>query len=785
MTMILDHFVKTLSCKRVLEAAGVQIETTGETRRVRCLHRECRRWVVVSGDAMVCENHSCRFRAGNVLDYLATNRGYAPTLTWLAESFPKEVASFSEVSWEINQPALQLECETRRELFSFFAARRGPFPPLPPFPPFRGLDVNQTSLESVVFYLPEDEVLKLSQLVTNVSGKVRELVSVGPAMAVPYYSAMNELCEVQVMTADGASMFWQVSAAEFCYAGLLEIKNLQPALHSNLLDAVDNLSRMRALDPNFSVTVVRHHPKNAGKTRLTFPAKYYLTANESITLLTRLAESQSDMEVGVYADGDQTRPWLDYINHRLNSRLALGETDKLRKDLLDLTMSQESWARWLGFIKDFYPELYVEVTRHSGNEKVYQVRGAEVVETRSGYVIRKKNAAPKLVTNFTVELHKTIFFKDSPDLFHEGVVRFKSEEYPVRFPHRELHSPRGIESAVLMADAHARSVAGDSTPAIPDRQAAAPVTLLLGELAQTLRRVEGTLVLGWSPSRDEFVGPSWTVNCHGVHSRETVPHPNVPILNSYDFRPNKPLAQDTEDLDASTLLSLMVAMTARYYAGRPLAPLIFRATPETQSALKTAFGALGQRKVIMLSYNARGGYKGLESLRGYPALVTGMTIETAEKCNDPVFLLAEVGRELGEFESPVAVTNFIRTYFPKALAWMLESGDDLPFFTEGEYEAMLLKEGQAILEASGCPTLKAMSTTYPHLKKKLQRTPDIGALVRCDRTEARLLWTIAELTEHELAELQQIDPTAHGKRQLSTDRLMVEAQLGKLISVTV
>lgn len=237
----------------------------------------------------------------------------------------------------------------------------------------------------------------------------------------------------------------------------------------------------------------------------------------------------------------------------------------------------------------------------------FDVAGKTLEPTANGYMYRTaKSDVAVHGTNFTLRLHSSVWFRDSGDLFHYGVMSGNGYDYDVRLTRVELSKPNKLLetlSASVLSQTNGQS---NFRPVFYDATAKHCVMCSLSDQVNNYSSVEGLQNLGWDSNRSVFRTPAWTASVSGVVEEAGVGHPTVDALRHYRFAQlNRVLDYGQVSATVKGYIALLVTLQARLFFRKPCPVFTFSTSPAVTQLLHALFLAYGQTSPVDLNTNKR------------------------------------------------------------------------------------------------------------------------------------------------------------------------------------
>jgi len=318
--------------------------------------------------------------------------------------------------------------------------------------------------------------------------------------------------------------------------------------------------------------------------------------------------------------------------------------------------------------------------------------GIGVYRSVGGYET-ETDAGRTQTSNFAVALEAIVGFDRLNEIFYEAVVTMDGDTRRMELPGYCLDKPSLLEAAVRTGQIFNAPSKGIAT--VFDPKSMVRVLRLLRLGSKDLPRLRGYRNLGWSHKQDMFILPASTIGAaRDIREARYRPAPDSDFFpyENYLLPEGAPDVSKIDPLQAD-LVSALVGCTIRSFHGLPMRLLPVVNSAEGRATLAEIFRTVGQTSGVRLTNVTQ---KHVDSLRGYPCLVTNVTDLQATTLGMCGVRLAEKGRILSGCGKLAGA----------ALAWALSevtagllSGEDVGF---SEHKSVSMpnsfaQEGQRVL----------------------------------------------------------------------------------------
>lgn len=345
-----------------------------------------------------------------------------------------------------------------------------------------------------------------------------------------------------------------------------------------------------------------------------------------------------------------SEPWSDFaLNHfRTVFNEEKGITPRVSCLIEDLKLDPgvcSNLLQYLNEAKEF--KLAAAVQRRIQTANQFSIGDALVLETPSGYVAQKfQSGQTTVLTNFTMKLDYSVYFDDTQDLFHYGIVFVGDNQYPVCIPDDAITRRIELESSIMSSIL--RSSGGNITfkPIFHNSAAFKYVSGVLSNHISGKSALPGIKSLGWTDNRSQFVTPVWSLSISGLSSKPHIGHPTCKLLRDhYTFR-QFTFSESTEQVTPQirAFIALFASMLTHLFLKRdfPVIPILNNAPG--MKLLYALFQPFGQKSAIMLNVNKRAKMSLVpEEVLNYPVFGTTNDSELLANKSGYVFALSRAG----------------------------------------------------------------------------------------------------------------------------------------------
>lgn len=698
---------------------------------------KCESKLFIVDKEFVCENNSCIFRAGSVIDYIVASEGckWADVLDVLNTMLNKRLDGSVILK---NKKALCLVLKNKRRLFDFFLriglqGCTNNMTTLQYKTAIRGQGIDPDMLRWSVFICGNQDSQILHNLVKelNPNNEKEQRIS-HTNIVLPYFANHHTISHLVILKSPAAKPEKiDVLPHRISYFGLLQRhpKCEQTNLAYTYADAAKLNTQYGRVSPEKICLHMLLDAKAEG-TSLTLPsAEYVITSadNENlraVALLQKYVPSLTidNNKVNIFKDGKKISV-NDYVINCLMMEVKRGGDIKAILDLVDLPAParQELLSRL--HAERFFEEGDI-VRNYFKTLPIYTDDKVTLYSGPNGYTLTKhaNEAYSTFVTNFTIELEQNVVFTESTDVFHAGNVIFNNNHYPVVIKQEDLERAGELEKAVRNATLSS-SMDENTMPTIKERGAARYLTSYLREQLSVLPRVEGIPMLGWSHKRTSFYAPYFISDKKGSRSGKKYFHPNIVSLSHYTTDIDI-IGQLYHDLPTEiiNIINQSAAFIARSFLSMPVRPIALYNRTEARTLLAAMFSGVGQIAIAQLNNNIRG--EEMPGVRGFPYYAVGYSAAQVNKSVLPAFILCDNGAVIDNIYDPEILDKAkksLKFIVQKVAEWAIttEAANFKQANSVSRFSAYSTEGANVVIDACGLMTWPSSITPYEHIDKML------------------------------------------------------------------
>jgi hypothetical protein len=468
-----------------------------------------------------------------------------------------------------------------------------------------------------------------------------------------------------------------------------------------------------------------------------------------------------DTEVAV-ADSPYFATNLQSIEERITTVLYAmlvrdGEFSPTALTLLDLgQMYDEFVPRLSQMLKDGkHFELLKALIRHVRNKVLLVLSDTEkLIQTDQGYAYVVKNVTTYL-TNFLLDIRRSISFPNSNDLYHEAMVVKGDQTFPVMFMHSALSRPGTLLPIInkpMNGKMPEQCINFNTERGNGIARLVQYFNMKVGESPM----VEGIADLGWTIDRSKFYGPSWIADKDGIRYTGMVHHPDTPFLTLHYNAKENPVRRvyDQLPVECMNLIAQIIAMVFRQFHNVPLLAVPILRDQAGEVLLREMFNAIGQHSPV--HYNESQWQRGKDT-RGFPVYGTGCDYHRTKNLKQGVFMLTDRGYAVSTVyaqEDYERAGQTLREVMHSCIEWML-TGENVTFEYHRSVDptCILSKEGKRIIERAMGLEWHIQTPAYNALDSLLSQIP-------FNRTHEYMVEDLgSQRFEVKLAGLENVDTT--------------------------
>tara|TARA_B100000579_G_scaffold431498_1_gene446656 strand:+ start:9745 stop:12282 length:2538 start_codon:yes stop_codon:yes gene_type:complete len=407
---------------------------------------------------------------------------------------------------------------------------------------------------------------------------------------------------------------------------------------------------------------------------------------------------------------DQAREARTYLVNKFIMDVSQ-ETDEdvLIKQLQELKSDPILIDRIRNFLKSADKQSLLSLVESDlSKSEIKNIKGSIVTQTKDGYVASgKKGKSEVLFTNFTINLDKTVMFKDSSDTYYIGELYTGSKRLPYMLSKKEINQAMHIVNSANASVSSAKDISDIKPPALLDSTFSGVLRGIVADQISNSKIEIGVGRLGWSDQCDTFTAPGWTSTGTSFIKNLGFKHPTMQVLNNFNFKP-KTIDRVSSVFNVSNvniLLALVTSMLGRGFHGMSCSPIRMLNNKENRLLLVSLLSVFQQKKTIDLNPNLRVSRqedKMIPGINGIPIVCSCANSKVIDKLYDPVFTLGSSGLSFTtnadfNYES---LSSFSSYYFPHFINDLIQSDGTVfnPDYEDRSPGAMI-REGLSALQS--------------------------------------------------------------------------------------
>lgn len=683
---------------------------------------------------LVCENNSCTFRAGSVVDYLMCLGGHKwedviAKLDTILNGRMKNSVIYK------NKEVIGTQLKQKRKLFDFFLriGLQGGVNNMGVIQyrnsiKSQGIDVD--NLRWSIFICGDKESQELSRLVNSVKdGDGLKLT--GTNIILPYFANHHTVSHIVVLKSPTSKPDKvAVMPHRISYFGLMQRHPTceHTKLAYSYADAAKLNTQYARVQPE---NVCLHMLLDATSDGMSFvppAAEYVITdeAHDNIRAVSIIQRYVPKLDIdrnkfNIYQTNESISAG-DYVVARVLEEVKAGRSIRPVLELMDLSASARHTLLTQLHANRFFKEAE-DVRSFFKTMPILTDDKATLFSTPTGYTIKRSNSSiVNYVSNFTIDLEHNLVFAESTDIFHAGNVMFNGGSYQFVVKQDELERVSDLEKAVRRSAISTGSEI-EAMPTIRDRGAAKYITTYLRDQISSLPRSEGIPMLGWSPRRTSFYAPTFIADKRGTRTGKKYFHPSVQVLNNYsnDIDKFDRIHQDLPE-DIVNVLNQAATFITRSYLSMPVRPIAIYNSAEARNMLSALFSNIGQVTAIQLNNNIRG--EELSGVRGFPYYAVGYSYAQTVKSGLSAFILCDNGINIDKtfaVEDLDKGSQALKFIIHKAAEWALntEAANFRQINSVSRYNSYSVEGAGVILDSCGLSNWPSSKTPYENLDKML------------------------------------------------------------------
>jgi hypothetical protein len=679
----------------------------------------------VSNSYMLCENKLCSFRVGRAIDFMAfIFNGYEAAVKSAMTTYPSRFQTSSYESIRNTGISLLLQRRVINFIRDYVRTPSG-IPRIGIIQTagwLNNLGINVTVQPSSALILERDEALNLFNLIKQAYPDEKivlkeVLPNQNPIIFIPYFGNPAELAGFAVLPfhQPDKAVLIKLGQYKFGFTGLWDMhpESYAVKLHTNFADCLrENTLASKFKREDFHITFF-HDIKGAATGWL--PKSVELTAEVfNPAHLAALAELSQQTKITVKVDdtaaGVEPLNWYDFARTTLLQAMEAdkGVSPKVELLLHSLKLPSEEASQlitelnyrghliWAAQIQKLQQIKMLDIT--SGP------KGVEFYQQGEGYYVERANGARVDLTNFTLDINRTVQFIDSSRLCHSGHLYFDGKKHGIVLDGSSFNSISTLEENVRRAEfALANETSSSALPTIMERNLSKELLTHFRKVTSNLQRVEGLDGLGWNTRKTGFYTPWGKIIDDSIKSEVVIPNPEFDYWNCYDLgvKPLPILEVQTQiPVSLAALISQCIGLITRSYMDFPIKPVHYSYAPETITILRNVFRALGQREAWSFIFRENAG-SDIRGLRGFPMLVTGANPSQLDKLKLPLIALTDSGPNFYDQITEKDLNNILPSIpyiVQKSVQYLLRTkGESVKMFNSVNAANALAKEGAYII----------------------------------------------------------------------------------------
>lgn len=774
---ILEHNLKPLEILNDFHAHPV---IPGEQQSLTTVCPSCGGTLHVFTYCVMCDNKSCRFRAGTAIDLLSEiEGGYLEAIRSAQSAYPDLFPNLNTV-----EPDGMSETLRNQRAVLEFILRQGrevsqmsTITAVQATTWLRHLGITLSDQPFSIMVLERPALLEFVQRVNAVTSRPINKMAIGTnqaAVVIPLFANPAQLSGF-VMFPSREPERAKVTCFgkfRFGFTGLLDMhpRCASVDLFSNATHALTaNSTNAKIYRERYAVSVV-YDPRSAVQ-RWELPAPVFHPQNESSELLGGIAEFAANTDLKVSFGGanplklDWAEYCLDYAFSEIDKSDAI--TPKTRLILSALKFTDAQYQTLIDELHQAGKMMLAAEIDRIRQIKLLLVDGkVSLFEHAGGYYLIRGDGTRVDLTSFVLTFDQNVIFADSGVYGHCGVMRFGSRQYPVAFLSHNFNSINAVEAAAREIEAKnkSRDLHGP-IPTIRDHQSGRILLNYFRSAVECLPRREGIDGLGWTARRHGFFTPWGKLTAEDFLSDVRFPNPRYIFWDCFDLQ-TEPLMHDY-DVDmpsgVADMISQIIGMIGRAHTDYSIRPVPILQNMESMRVARAIFKSLGQ--VQPYSFRTReSGILDIKGLHGFPLLISGATRSQIERAEQPLFALSDFGSSIYMDVSDADLTEKMRQ-IPRILTqcvkWIMQtSGSKLKIFNSVSGATALAREGAAIIRNACGIEWPESQPIYATVERLLNQIPF--------RRGAEFF------TQHIRAQTVTID--LHGLQNVDATDLMLELQ---------
>lgn len=614
----------------------------------------CKSTMYLQPNGFVCSSHSCNFKAGSVVDFIAISEQISikQALDRYCTMFGDKLSKTSRFDDPVLLNETYKHLIRKRRLLEFFIRNKTFSPDNVSLVQANGalrkagIDLHLNCMSGVLLDSKQQD--KLNDILRLYGKSLPTIPQNVAVMAVPYFSNHHTIDAVAICTPTRPkrppNLIELERNSKLIWSGLLQMhpagEDVELAtsyidmLRINTKHATTGTGKELAMHCQYrgAINEIGWAPKAA---EFILPQE---TIMHPVLMVAKLQDVIPNLSLKQGSKVVPIREWvLDQCLEGLIEK-GLDAEMELQIQAAQLTDTERNFIlEKLHNLKKF--DVAADLKNSLSIQMIHRDGMFHLFHGPSGYIFSSGDDEKIPITNFTIDLKENLVFADCQDVFHLGTLNLESNPFDIALTPADVDRALDLEAAVRnwVADRGTNKL-----PTVRDKHACKIITSYLRHKIAEIPKIEGIPFLGWNAPRTRFFGPFWKSNENGCEFVNGRFHPNEPIFNYFSPEHEEIRLLETELPDAMLhVMAQFIGVMTRSYLRLPVSAIPISSDSNHRHFFERLFKGIGQTRPVQLNTNVR--TNDMISLEGFCAYATGYGLADAKKRKSSLFCLCEGG----------------------------------------------------------------------------------------------------------------------------------------------
>jgi hypothetical protein len=338
-----------------------------------------------------------------------------------------------------------------------------------------------------------------------------------------------------------------------------------------------------------------------------------------------------------------------------------------------------------------------------------QQDGWDLLASSAGYILRpneraSSKATETAATNFTLRLLDVTGFALHQDVEYRVCAQIGTSSIETIIPGKTLDNPSALIGAIQNTQVTKYRQDASAFAQINDVKAFRRFIPLIRRQATDIPRFIGHRTLGWTKKQDTFVTPFSAVSATDIYPARFRPAHDSDFVCFESGDRGETVLQTINDPITAEWISAIIGQQVRAFHGLPYRPVRALNSDRNREVLGRMLAQLGQVTPLRLSsFNP----KHLETIRGYPAVISNLTETQAETSLLSGVWLSEKGAQASLSMDLAEIAGLTLLELLEMTARSLLAGESAGF---KERRSVKLTNSQAL---EGCAVIRQYLPDWP------------------------------------------------------------------------